>query len=204
MNFQLRETLLFISFPLLIMLTLTVLKRLPAGAVWETSVSSKPRVGDITQVRGQTIRHPLVSALCRGFSLSPVFPKLSQRVGTMKLSCVTPTQQQWLLSFCSQSTAISVASASVFVCGGDTHTHTHTRTHTFGNVCVSCEGVSRSERDETERKSHKTSQKRRIWAQEVKAAKKKKNVIGGRIVSFPQTIIKNCSPAMLRLKFEKH
>ena len=136
MNFQLRETLLFISFPLLIMLMLTVLKSLPAGAVWETSVSSKPRVGDITQVRGQTIRHPLVSALCRGFSLSPVFPKLSQRVGTMKLSCVTPTQQQWLLSFCSQSTAISVASASVFVCGGDTHTHTHTHTHIWQCLCV--------------------------------------------------------------------
>lgn len=107
------------------MLTLTVLQRLPAVAVWETSVGSKLHVGDIrrdAQVWGQTIRHPLVSALCRGFSLSPVFPKLSQRVGMMKLSCVTPTQQQWLLSFCSQSTAISVASASVFVHGGDTHT----------------------------------------------------------------------------------
>lgn len=63
---------------------------------------------------GLTIRKPLVSALCSGSSQS-LFPTLSQRVGTMKLSCVTPTQQQRLLSFRSQSIAISVSSASVYV-----------------------------------------------------------------------------------------
>ena len=85
----------------------------------------------------------------------------------------------------------------VFLCAAGIYTHT------FGDVCVSCEGVSRSKRDETERKSHKTSQKRRIWAQEVKAAKENAIFLGGGIVSFPQTIIKMCC-STFSLAFEKY
>ena len=86
----------------------------------------------------QKIRKPLVSALCTDVSQSP-FLRLLQRVGMMKLSCVTPTQQQKLLMFCSQSTAISVAPASVFLCRS---LHTHTHTHISVYVLVSSEIVN--------------------------------------------------------------
>lgn len=57
--------------------------------------------------------------------------------------------------FCSQSTAISVASAGVFVCGG---IHKLMAMYVF----VSSEGVSRSKGDEAEDSSQKTSQNKRI------------------------------------------
>lgn len=53
-------------------------------------------------------------------SSQSLFRTLSQRVGMMELSCVTPTQQQRLLSLHSQSTDISVASVGV---RGFTHKH---------------------------------------------------------------------------------
>lgn len=85
----------------------------------EMSSSSEHQTSSssLSSREGQKIRKPLVSIF---FSVPLFSHRILQRVGKMKLGCVTPTQQQELLSFFFflplSLTAISVASDSVFLC----------------------------------------------------------------------------------------